>query len=152
MAKTLSIKPGERVRYERTRYNWAGNPIETIDEVVTVIDRPRDEIGCFCRASAYGARVKVRFPDGDEDYVDCDYLSVYNTMADLTHEDYVKLRGEICHGSIYLSDYRNSFGVDENDVYAASEGFGMATGWNDDEDTPENFADYCDGVEWAVAA
>lgn len=152
MAKTLSIKRGERVRYEHTVYNIWGNPIDTIERVVTVTDSPRDESGRFCRASAYGARVKVRFDSGYEDYVDCDDLSVYNTMADLTHEDYAKLRGEFRHGSCYLSEYRNSFGVDVKDVYAASEGFGMETGWDDGQDTPENFADYCDGIEWSVAA
>ena len=152
MAKVFSIKRGERVRYEHTRYHIWGNPLETIEEVVTIIDRPRDEIGCFCRETAYGARVKVRFDNGLEDDVDCDELSVFNTMADLTHEDYARLRGEIRHGSMYLSDYRNSFGVDVNTVYAASEGFGMETGWDDEQDTPENFADYCDGIEWAAAA
>lgn len=41
--------------------------------------------------------------------------------------------------------------MDENEVYSASEGFGMETGWNDDEDTPENFADYCDAIEYKAA-
>ena len=150
MAKEFSIRKGERVRYEHTRYNIWGNPIDTTEEVVTIIDRPRDETGCFCRATAYGASVKVRFSDGSEHCVDPDELSVYNTMADLTHEDYVKLRGEICLGSIYLADYRNSFGVDENEVYNASEGFGEFTDWNEELDTPEYFADYCDDIEWAA--
>ena len=43
-------------------------------------------------------------------------------------------------------------GVDVNDVYAASEGFGMETGWDDEQDTPENFADYCDAIEFEQAA
>lgn len=90
MAKTLTIRKGCKARYVKTHYNLWGNPISTTCEVVTITDNPRDEIGCFCRPTAYGARVKVRNEKG------------------------------------------------------------METGWNDDDDTPENFADYCEGIEWAA--
>ena len=152
MAKRLRIKRGERVRYVKTHYNWWGNPISTTNEVVTIMDNPRDEHGRYCRPDAWHAYVKVRNEKGVEYEAECDDLEVYNTMADLTHDDYVQLRTEIKHGSIYLSDYHNSFGVDVNDVYAASEGFGMETGWDDEQDTPENFADYCDAIEFEQAA
>ena len=152
MAKTLTIRKGCKVRYVKTHYNLWGNPISTTNEVVTITDNPRDpETGRYCSAQDWHAYVKVRNGKGTEYEAECDDLEVYNTMGDLTHDDYMQLRREIRHGSIYLSDYRNSFGVDENEVYSASEGFGMETGWNDDEDTPEAFADYCDAIEYEAA-
>ena len=153
MAKKLTIRRGERVRYVKTHYSpiW-GNPMGTTNEVVTITDNPRDpETGRYCSASDWHATVKVRNGEGREYEAECDDLEVYNTMGDLTHDDYMQLRREIRHGSIYLSDYRNSFGIDENEVYSASEGFGMETGWNDDEDTPEAFADYCDAIDYEAA-
>lgn len=152
MAKKLTIRRGSKVRYVKTHYNLWGSPISTTNEAVTITDNPRDKRGRYCSADEWGARVKVRNRKGTEYEADCDDLEVYNTMADLTHEDYMQLRREIRHGSCYLSDYSNSFGVDENDVYAVSEGFGTETGWDDEQDTPENFADYCDAIEYEQAA
>ncbi len=152
MAKTLTIRKGCKARYVKTHYNLWGSPISKINEVVTITDNPRDpETGRYCKPKEWCATVKVRNGKGTEYEAECDDLEVYNTMGDLTHDDYMQLRREIGHGSIYLSDYRNSFGIDENEVYRASEGFGMETGWNDDEDTPENFADYCDAIEYEAA-
>lgn len=152
MARELRYRIGDKVRYVKTRYSWWGNPIETINKVVTIIDRVRDEIGCFCRPTAYGASVKVRDGKGEEFEVDCDDLEVYNTIWDLSHDELCELRGQVRLGSCYLSDYDNRFGIDREQVYDFCEGFGESIGWSDTEDTPENFADYCEGVEQYEAA
>lgn len=66
----------------------------------------------------------------------------------LSREELVKLWGEICKGSIYLSDYRNSLGVFE---YVASDCYDSFFEYlsgeygekeAEEKDTAENFADY----------
>ena len=42
---------------------------------------------------------------------------------DLDEEQLKKLRSEISVGSVYLSDYNNSFEIDPNEVYNYSEGY-----------------------------
>lgn len=158
--KELSFRNGEKARFWHTIYNTWGNPVGHEEAVVTIVDRPRDESGCFCRASAYGARVKVRVTEegydslhqmpirvGVEQVVDCDELAVYNTIWDLTHDELKELRGQVVLGSCYTGDYRNKFNIDPNQVYDFCEGYGQEIGWDEDADTPEAFAGYCEGVE-----
>ena len=147
MAKKLSFGMGDKVLYVKTHYNVWGDPIKTDNEVVTVIDRVRDERGRFCSPTAYGAMVKVRDAKGCEYEVDCDDCEVYNTIWDLTHDELMDLRGQVRMGSMYLSDYNNNYGIDPNQVSDFCEGFGESIAWNDEEDTPDAFADYCEGVE-----
>ena len=147
MANELSFRRGAKVRYVRTIYNCWGNPVRTINEVVTIVDVPRDENGCFCCATTYGARVKVRDAKGETYHVECDDCEVYNTIWDLTREELMQLRGQVTLGSYYLSDYDNKYGIDTNQVYTFCEGYGESIGWSEEEDTPEAFADYCEGVE-----
>ena len=147
MAKKLTIRRGERVRYVKTHYNLWGNPISTTNEVVTITDNPRDKRGRYCSAQDWHAYVKVRNGEGREYEAECDDLEVYNTVWDLTHDELCRLRGEVKLGSCFLGDYRNSFGIDPSQVYDFCVGYGESIGWRDDEDTPEAFADYCEGVE-----
>lgn len=61
---------------------------------------------------------------------------------DLSEDDLKKLRGEIYIGSIYLSDYENSFYIDENEVFDYSQSYEE---WLDNEhveDSPEEFSYY----------
>ena len=148
MANELTIRRGAKVRYVKTRYNWLGYPIETINEVVTIVDNPRDpETGRYCEACDWLAYVKVRNEKGDTYEAECGNLEVYNTIWDLTHDELMELRGQVCLGSVYLSDYNNKFGIDPNQVYSFCEGYGMEIDWDEERDTPEAFADYCESVE-----
>lgn len=66
---------------------------------------------------------------------------------DLDEEQLKKLRSEICVGSVYLSDYNNSFEIDPNEVYNYSEGYLEEVDEYYGNDTPEHFAEYCMGVK-----
>ena len=68
---------------------------------------------------------------------------------DLDREQLKKLRSEICVGSIYTSDYANSFEIDPNEVCNYSEGYLSFIEEVGREDTQEEFAEYCMGVEVA---
>ena len=155
MANVLSFRRGAKVRHVETRYNcWWDIRIETINEVVTIVDGPRDpETGRYCKATDFDAHVLVKPAKGDAYDVAVEHLEVYNTIWDLTHDELMQLRGQVSLGSCYLSDYNNTFGIDPNEVYTFCESYGEDIGWSDDADTPEAFADYCEGVErWEDAA
>lgn len=64
------------------------------------------------------------------------------SLSDLTNEQLQQLRSEIVVGSMYLSDYENSFHINENEVYDISESYDIWCEENDVEDNAENFADY----------
>ena len=64
------------------------------------------------------------------------------SLSDLTNEQLQQLRSEIVVGSMYLSDYENSFHVNENEVRDISESYDIWCEENDIEDNAENFADY----------
>lgn len=66
---------------------------------------------------------------------------------DLDEEQLKKLRSEICVGSLYFSDYENSFEIDSDEVYNYSEGYLSFLEECGYEDTPEEFAVYCMSVE-----
>lgn len=151
MANRLTFRMGDKVRYVKTHCNVWGDPIKTDNEVVTVVGRVRDETGCFCSPAAYGAMVKVRDAKGCEFEVETDDCEAYNTMWDLTHEELMELRGQVRLGSLFLSDYDNNFGIDPAQVCSFCEGFGESIDWDDAEDTPDAFADYCEGVERQAA-
>ena len=68
---------------------------------------------------------------------------------DLDREQLKKLRSEISVGSIYTSDYANSFEIDPHEVYNYSEGYLSFIEEVGYEDTQEEFAEYCMGVEVA---
>lgn len=63
-------------------------------------------------------------------------------LSDLTNEQLQQLRSEIVVGSMYLSDYENSFHINENEVYDISESYDIWCEENDIEDNAENFAEY----------
>lgn len=61
---------------------------------------------------------------------------------DLDEEQLKSLRGQIYLGSCFLSDYQNSFGVDEYEVSKYSESYEDYISDGELEDTPQEFADY----------
>lgn len=85
--------------------------------------------------------------------------------ASMSYEDWKKLRGEISVGSLYTRDYENTFGLDRHLVSALADGYveylwelaqeqadeGERENTNkfpEDLDTPDEFANYCYGVEF----
>lgn len=68
---------------------------------------------------------------------------------DLDREQLMQLRSEICVGSCYVSDYANSFEIDSHEVCSYSEGYLSFIEECGYEDTQEEFAEYCMGIEAA---
>ncbi len=64
------------------------------------------------------------------------------SVYDLTHEELVSLRGEIVCGSMYYSDYENSFHVNEHDLLDVCEEYGVWCEREGVEDNGDNFAFY----------
>lgn len=64
------------------------------------------------------------------------------SISDLTNEQLQQLRSEIVVGSMYLSDYENSFNINENEVYDISESYDIWCEENGVEDNAANFAEY----------
>lgn len=74
-------------------------------------------------------------------------------LSDLDEEELKKLRTEICVGSLYLSDYKNQFNVDEKEVCDISDAYDYYLCTDEDgkplpesewkKDTPEEFAYFC---------
>lgn len=69
-----------------------------------------------------------------------------HTIDELTYEQLVQLRGQICVGSVYLADYKNTFGVTMDEVCSVADSYDVYLGEDADvKDTPEEFASYvCD--------
>jgi hypothetical protein len=152
------IHYGNKVRWTYKQYNfyraicigYGSIPYEEKTEIVTVIGSPRNADNYrFISLNEWfddeEVEIKVRNEKGNEFYVTLYELSVYQTIADLSFDDLKTLREEISLGSLFLDDYENSFGVDTNEVCNYADGFGQEIDWNDELDTPENFALYCRG-------
>ena len=152
------IKYGAKVRWTWRDYNFYAAickgygpiPYEEKEEIVTIVGTPRDNnfkqfISLETWFDDEEVEVKIRKENGVETYAPLNELSVYATMEDLSFDDLKSLRKQISLGSIYLADYDNCFGVDRKEVSDYADGFGNEINWNDDLDTPENFALYCRG-------
>lgn len=61
---------------------------------------------------------------------------------DLSKDDLKKLRGEIILGSMFLSDYDNSFNINTEEVSDYAEDYEQFLEEDGLEDTPQQFADY----------
>ena len=88
--------------------------------------------------------------EGEEVVIeDYDFVPAHE-LPDLSYEDLMELYGQIGVGSIFIADYRNSFGIDPHLLSAYGDGF-----WEDLEEkygkdaeahnTAEEFADYVYG-------
>lgn len=79
--------------------------------------------------------------------VDFDYVQEPRTIYDLSYDELTDLRKQICLGSLYLSDYKNGYGIDcEEASYYADEYENYlrekyGNNWHE-KDSPEEFADY----------
>ena len=84
----------------------------------------------------------------DEEYVpinDGDVEEVYNAvrkelneihLQELTEKEVEKLQEQIVMGSLYVSDYENTFGVNPNEVCSYADGYLEA------QDNPEEYGEY----------
>ena len=66
-------------------------------------------------------------------------------ISNLSHDELIALRGEICVGSCWLSDYNNSFFVENKVVSDACDFYLEILEEDGIDDTPENFADCIEG-------
>lgn len=78
----------------------------------------------------------------EERVVDITEWQEMRSISDLSFDELIGLRKEICIGSIYLADYKNSYGIDENECCGEAEAFAEYIDWDDELATPENFAHY----------
>ena len=86
--------------------------------------------------------------DGEWEVVDADECEIERDISELSFDELCELRKEISLGSIYLSDYQNSFGIDVHKLSGYAEGYEESLyeeygeEWAE-HDTPELFAEYC---------
>ena len=114
--------------------------------VVTIISNPRNEYGQFSALGVWNEeelQVKVRNEKNEEYYLTLENLLPNIHVSDLDFEELKKLRTQISLGSCYLADYKNDWGIPENEVSDYADGFGEETEWKPELDTPDNFANYC---------
>lgn len=60
------------------------------------------------------------------------------------------LRKQICLGSIYIDDYRNSFGIDPNYLCDFFERYDCWLDENGKEDSSENLIEWYNGDDWEI--
>lgn len=103
--------------------------------------RDEDDADCYCILK-----------DGDGlQVVSEDDVCSPRTIEDLSHDELQQLWRDICRGSIYTDDYRNTLDVPDEDAMAACEDFydelrdEYGEDHADEHDTAEEFADwyYC---------
>lgn len=76
------------------------------------------------------------------EYVCLADIDLAQDITDLADDELEKLRGEICIGSIYSSDYNNSFFIDRGELCAYCEEYEDWLEAEDIEDSPEMFLFY----------
>lgn len=104
---------------------YDGQPADDYD----LVDRPdkvtfnikRDDDGSIFEATAY----------------DCEPL---RDVSELSYEDWLRIRNEISLGSIFIGSYRNSYGVDDEELCDMCEMYLSEV--DDSEISPESFARY----------
>ena len=123
-----------------------------------MLENPRDaETGRFTNDLRYEDYVSVKLKDEYGHIFTATLCDIEPDIApgSLTHEELIKLYGEIVKGSLYYSDYQNSLGVFQNTASDYYDGFWESLvdeyGSEDEaekHDTAEEFAYYCEGCEY----
>lgn len=97
--------------------------------------------------------------DGDElKVVEEDDVCSPRSIEELSHDELMTLWGDIRRGSMYTDDYRNTVDVPDDAAMQAWEDFynelyeEYGEAHADEHDTAEEFADYCDAIEFEQAA
>lgn len=136
-------KEWRRVMWSDSGYGW-GSAWKRCKVVCT----PRNAYGQFTTDNCDMEFVTLKDENGRIFQASMEDVEPDRDIETLSREELVKLWGEVCKGSIYLCDYRNSLGVFEyvaSDWYDAfweylSREYGEKAA--EEKDTAENFADY----------
>ena len=141
------IKEGAKVIYDDHVY-FVDSPV--------YFDEDKDESIMPKSPGEYESFHMVLIANGISDrFVYLDEIQKLRHISDLSHDELMKLRGEIVVGSIYYSDYRNSFGILTEEVSYYADGFeeDVCDRTKDAEEQdklirdPQEFAYYCESVE-----
>lgn len=142
----LYIKKGKRVRaYINTGYYYHGWQTQTNIVKGTIIDDPiiddrqADEFDLVDKPDEVTFNIK-RDDDGtifEATAYDCEPL---RDVSELSYEDWLGVRNEISLGSIFISSYHNSYGVDDEELCDMCEMYLAEV--DDSEISPESFARY----------
>lgn len=136
-------KEWRRVMWSDSGYGWV-----QAWKRCKVVCTPRNAYGKFNTDDCDMEFVTLKDEDGRIFQASMEDVEPDRDVETLSREELIKLWGEICKGSIYNSDYRNSLGVFENVVYDWYESFWIYLSGEHGEkeaevkDTAENFADY----------
>lgn len=141
----LYIKKGKRVKaYIKICYYYHGWQTQTNIVKGTIIDDPiiddiqADEFDLVDRPDEVTFYIKR--DDGtifEATAYDCEPL---RDVSELSYEDWLGVRNEISLGSIFISSYRNSYGVDDEELCDMCEMYLSEV--DDSEISPESFARY----------
>ena len=152
MEKECYYKKGAQVIYhyrELRKVIWS-SCLEWVSEWkrARIVCAPRDANGRFVNKESDIEIMTLKDDSGRKFNASIDEVEPDRDIETLSREELIKLFGQICRGSIYLSDYNNSLGVFNAVVFDWYEGF-----WNhligvfgekeaERQDTAENFAEY----------
>lgn len=140
------IKVGHKARYSHTYHDFWGCPTSTDNDIV-MVKSIHDGDGHFCKPTEANIAVIVR-SNGTDDWADISDLYPCFDLSELSEEQFEQIRKDICIGSLYLSDYANTYGVDENTLCSICDSY---IGWLaetygeenwEQHDTPKEFAEY----------
>ena len=141
----LYIKKGKRVRaYIKTGYYYHGWQTQTNIVKGTIIDDPiiedrqADEFDLVDRPDEVTFNIKC--DDGTICEVTADICEPLRPTSELSYEDWLAVRKEIVLGSVFISCYRNSYGVDDEELCDMCERYLSEV--DDSEISPESFARY----------
>lgn len=127
------LRPGGTVWV--THRNCDGLPCGTFEETfrsIKVFDIEGNEVTDPDKWERW-MDTHVETDEGVYDRLGIEDLSPFHTLADCDDDDLRKIHREVCHGSGYVDDYRNSLGVDPYEVMRYDDGYTEALGdeWDD---------------------
>lgn len=146
-AKELYLKLLDKGYYNDDSYVALSDNLRDVvylDTDVYVLKKDADGMITWFR-NVYGTYcfLYCRLINEDEEYEMQEWRNEKELhIWDLSDDELKKLYGEISIGSIYLSDYENSFHIDENEVCNYCEGYEYYLEDFSLEDTPQCFADF----------
>lgn len=146
-----NYKVWRRVYWSDSGYGWVSEW-----KRATVVCTPRDCDGRFTSDENEMEFILLKDEKGNVFNAMMDEVEKDRDIFDLTREELMELWRQVCKGSLYYSDYRNSLGVFENNAMEYWEGFYMSLVDEygeekaEEMDTAEGFADFVE-YELAVA-
>lgn len=140
----LYIKKGKRVRAYIKVNDFYLMRVHNIIIKGTIIDdpmydgQPANDYDLVDRPDEVTFNIKC--DDGTICEVTADICEPLRAASELSYEDWLAVRKEISLGSIFISSYRNSYGVDDNELCDMCDMYLAEV--NDSEISPESFARY----------